>query len=79
MDDVLVMTRWFYPGCVEHIVTLIYSKTVNFDVANEGLTDINGFRVVKFLDLWCYMSWQTIYYALVNKNDLFFLFPAWSA
>ena len=46
----------------------MYEKTVNFDEANDGLADLNGFRVVKFLDLWCYMSWQNSCYALVNKN-----------
>ena len=67
----LVATRWFGPSCVGHIIKLIYSKTVNFDEANDGLVDLNGFRVVKFLDLWCYVSWQKNFYALVNKNDLF--------
>ena len=71
VDDVFIASRWFCPTCVEHIVTTIYSKTVNFDPANDGLGDIYAFRVIKFLDLWCYMSWQKTFFGLVNKNDLF--------
>ena len=71
VDDIFIATRWFCPDCVPHIVSLIYSKTVNFDAANEGRIDLNGFRVVKFLDLWTYMSWDHTFYALVHKNDLF--------
>ena len=74
VDDVFVATRWFCPRCVSHIIKLIYSKTVNFDEACEGLADINGFRVVKFLDLWCYMSWQQCFYALVKTKRPFSLF-----
>ena len=44
---------------------------MSFDVANDGLTDLMGFRVVKFLDLWTYMSCEDTFFALVNKNDLF--------
>ena len=71
VDDVFIATHWFCPCCVEGIVTRIYSKTVNFDPANDGLDVIAGFRVIKFLDLWCYASWQTTFFALSNKNDLF--------
>ena len=55
VGDVLAATRWFCPSCVAHIIKLIYSKTANFDEANDGLVDPNGLRVVKFLDLWCFM------------------------
>ena len=71
VDDIIIIPRWFCPGCVEHIATQIYSKTVNFDPANDGLAEIGDFRIIKFLDLWCYMSWQKTFFALVNKNDLF--------
>ena len=64
VDDIFIATRWFCPDCVPHIDSLIYSKTVNFDAANEGCIDLNGFRVVRFLDLWTYMFWDHTFYAL---------------
>ena len=48
VNDILIATRWFCPECVPSIVSLIYAKTVSFDVANDGLTDLMGFRVVIF-------------------------------
>ena len=61
VDDVFIATRWFRPECAEHIVTLIYSKTVSFDPVNDGLEKLEGFRVIKCLDLWCCMSWRTTF------------------
>ena len=74
VDDVFAASRWLCPDCVARMVDLIYVKTVKFDAANEGLTELRGFRVVKFLDLWCYMSRETNCFALVHKNDPFFFF-----
>ena len=70
VDDVFIATRWFCPCCVEKLVSTIYAGTVTFDPACDELTSINKFTSVKFLDLWCYMSWNIHFFALVNKNDL---------
>ena len=56
VDDVFVASRWFCPECVEFLIALIYAKTGGFDVVNDGLEVFNDFRVVNFLDLWCFMS-----------------------
>ena len=53
------------------LVPTIYSRSVNFDTANDGVGDVGRFRVVKFLDLWCYMARGKQYFSLVHKNDLF--------
>ena len=71
VDDIIVASRWFCPTCIEHIVKLIYARTITFDKECAELATINGFTTVKFLDLWCYMSWESHFFALVNKNDLY--------
>ena len=71
VDDIFVATRWFCPDCVEHIITFIYAGTVSFDKTCDELTTVNNYASVKFLDSWCYMSWQSQFFALINKNDLF--------
>ena len=41
VDDVFVASRWFCPECVEYIVGRIYSRTVTFDLANDGKGSVN--------------------------------------
>ena len=41
------------------------------DAANDGLSVVSGFATVKFLDLWCYMSWHKYNLPLVHKKDIF--------
>ena len=74
VDDLFFASRWSCPKCIETLVHTMYSKTARFDPANEGLTVICGFEAVKFLDLWCYMSWHKAYFCLSHKNDRFFFF-----
>ena len=71
VDDVFAHSFWFCQDCVVYIITLIYRNTVTFDKACEGLVDFSGFRTTKFLDQWCYSSWQKTFFALANENDLF--------
>ena len=71
VDDVFIATHWFCPTCVEKLITTIYAASVNFDTANDGIGDVGSFNVIKFLDLWCYMSWEKSYFTLVHKNDMF--------
>ena len=42
-----------------------------FDTCNDGDARIDGFNIVKFLDLWIYASWLETMNFPVNKNDLF--------
>ena len=65
VDDVFVATRWLCPGCVEHIISVIYSRTVVFESANDGKGTVNGFNAVRVLDLWCFMNWKTALFTLV--------------
>ena len=71
VDDVFVATRWFCPKCVEYIIVCIYSRTIAFDTANDGLTTVGAFTTFRFLDLWCFMSWEQHLFSLVYKNDLY--------
>ena len=71
VDDVFVASRWFCPCCVKYIVTSIYGRTINFDEACDEMATINGYITLKFLDLWCYLSWDSHFFGLVNKNDLY--------
>ena len=57
VDDVFVATRWFCPKCVEYLIICIYSRTIAFDIANDGLGTVGAFTALGFLDLWCFMSW----------------------
>ena len=71
VDDVFVATRCFCPTCVEYIIVCIYSRTIAFDTATDGLGTVGTFTTLRFLDLWCFMSWDKIFFSLVCKNDLF--------
>jgi len=73
VDDIFIASRWLCPHCVEGIVTHIYKNTINFDRACDELNYIDGYTIVKFLDLWIYLSWSNQFITLVNKNDLFAL------
>ena len=78
VDDVFAASYWFCPDCTAQMVDQIYANTIHFDAANDGLIELNGFRVIKFLDLWCYFSWNATYFPLLIRM-IFFRFPAWSA
>ena len=56
---------------MEAIIAMVYSQTISFDPANEGLTVVNPFTTLRYLDLWVYMSWGRFFFSLVYKNDLF--------
>ena len=60
VDDVFVASRWLCPGCVEHIVFLIYHRTITFDPANDGIGSVGDYNVVRFLDLWCFLNWEIV-------------------
>ena len=51
VDDVLVVSRWLCPACVEYLAKCIYSRTISFDLANDGLTKVRKFTVIRILDL----------------------------
>ena len=71
VDDVFAASFWFCPECVAQMIKRIYSNTIYFDPANDGKVELNGFNVIKFLDLWTYLSWDAVYLSIVNQNDLF--------
>lgn len=52
-------------------MTCIYSRAIAFDTANDGLTTVGAFTTLRFLDLWCFMSWDENYFFLAYKNDLY--------
>ena len=66
VDDIFIASHWFCPGCIAKLVPTIYARSVSFDTANDGIGDIEGYRVIKFLDLWCYMNWEKHYFTLVH-------------
>lgn len=49
---------------------MIYAKTINFDVSNDGLSTIDEFRVLKFLYSWIYAPWTKTCYGIVNKHAI---------
>ena len=71
VDDVLVISFWFCPACIEKLINEIYRDTVKFDKSNDGESRIDEFNILKFLDLWLFVSCQTTNIFLVNKNDLY--------
>ena len=71
VDDIFIATRWLCPLCVENIIARMYKNTIKFDRACDELDYLNGITVIKFLDLWVYLSWSSQYITLVNKNDLY--------
>ena len=71
VDDIFIASRWFCPHCVESLTQRIYGKTVTFDQACDELTSINNHASVKFLDLWCYLSWTNQFFGLVKKATYF--------
>ena len=67
VDDILIISNWFCPKCVEKLAPRIYRGVMGFDTCNDGEAFINGFNVVKFLDLWIYAGWTSTNIFLVNK------------
>ena len=57
VDDVLVISRWFCPCCVEKFITSVYKGVVNFDCSNEGAGKNDDRNIVICLDLWMFCSW----------------------
>ena len=58
VDDVFVASRWFCPSCVSFIMSVFYDRPVTFDPANDGKGSINGYNIVRFLDLRCFQNWS---------------------
>lgn len=73
VDDILALSRWLCPKCTKLLVDEIHKGTVSFDESNEGLCTIGFFRVIKFLDLWVYFSWEDMRVNFSLRNDLFAL------
>ena len=71
VDDVIAASRWLCPGCIEKLIKVIYSQTISFDRACDELTTINQYAAIKFLDLWVYLGWDSHFFGLVNRNDMF--------
>ena len=71
VDDVLAISFWFCPACLEKLINEIYRDVVAFDKSNDGETTIGCMNGLKFLDLWIFVGWERANIFLVNKNDLF--------
>ena len=71
VDDVLGISFWLCPACLEKLINEIYRDTVQFDISNDGERCINGINGLKFPDLWLFVGWEQTNIFLVNKNDLF--------
>ena len=74
VEDLFILSYWFCKGCVGELIPSIYRGVVGFDTCNDGNACVQGFNIVKFLDLWIYVIWVDTLIFLVDKNDLFVFF-----
>ena len=68
VDDVLAISFWFCPSCIEKLINVIYHDTVGFDKSNDGESTIDNMNGLKFLDLWVFVGWERSNIFLVNKK-----------
>ena len=47
VGDVLGISFWFCPACLEQLIDEIYRDTVCFDVSNDGLCSLDNLNGVK--------------------------------
>ena len=73
VDDLVIISYWVCPACIIEAIPLIYKKVVFFDIANDSAYTYGNLSVVKFLDLWLFVSFDFhgVKFKLSHRNDVF--------
>ena len=69
VDDVLAVSHWLCEKCLKELVELVHAGMVSFDPACDDVSCVREFRVIRYLDLWMFFSWNSFIFNIVNKND----------